>query len=277
MGQALLITLREGLEMALILIIVLAYVKGIGRTDLFRPIWLGVALAAVPSILVGGILFSLGKGLEGKSEEVFEGFTMLLAVLVLSWMILWMKNHYAHIRSDLEGQLGQAISGGSVFALVAIPFIAVSREGVETALFLFSASKTTTPVETTIGGVLGLAGAIAVGAVLYHGSHRINLRKLFNITGILLILFAAGLLAHGIHELQEAGYLPTIIDHVWDTNDILNERGDLGSMLRGLFGYNGNPSLVEVIAYPIYAVLALAYFVRPVPRREGRMPRRAAS
>ena len=276
MGQALLITLREGLEMALILIIVLSYVKGIGRTDLFPRIWLGVALAAIPSVLAGGILFSLGKGLEGKSEEVFEGFAMLLAVLVLSWMIVWMKTHSAYIRSGIEGQLGEAISRGSVFALVAIPFLAVGREGVETALFLFTASKTASPLETTVGGFLGLSAAIALGWMLYHSSRRINLRALFNVTGILLILFAAGLLAHGIHELQEAGLLPIVIEHVWDTNGVLDEKSQLGSMLKGLFGYNGNPSLVEVIAYPVYAIVALVFFVRPVPRLEARTPRQVA-
>ena len=263
MAQAFLITLREGLEMALIVVIVLAYLKRAGYTHLFSRVWLGVALASGISVVAGAILFGLGKGLEGRAEEVFEGSAMLLAVLVLSWMIIWMKAQAGHIRGQLETQLDQALMGGSGMALVAIPFLAVVREGLETSLFLFSASETATPVETTVGGLLGLAGALSLGWFLYRGSYAINLRTFFNVTGVLLIVFAAGLLAHGIHEFQEARFLPIFVEHIWDVNGVLNEKSGVGVFLKGIFGYNGNPSLLEVIAYPAYLGLALAFFLRP--------------
>lgn len=275
MTQALLITLREGLEIAIVVVIVLAYLKRTGRSHLLGRVWQGVGLAAVVSVAAGAVLFGLGTGLEGKAEEVFEGAAMLLAVAVLSWMIIWMKSQARHIRGELETRVEEAAARGSQFALAALAFLAVGREGLETALFLFGASRTATPLEATLGGVLGLAIALALGRMLYQGSHRVNLRAFFNITGVLLILFAAGLLARGVHEFQEAGMLPVIVEHVWDTNNLLNEDSALGGLLKGLFGYNGNPSLVEVVVYPIYLVLALLFFVRPSHAVSG--PRRPAT
>jgi high-affinity iron transporter len=136
----------------------------------------------------------------------------------------------------------------------------VGREGIETALFMFSAVKTSTPLQPIIGGLLGLAIALLMGYALFRGSRRLNLRLFFSVTGVLLILFAGGLLARGIHEFQEAGLFPVIVEHVWDINPVLNEKAGLGSFLKGLFGYNGNPSLIEVIAYVTYLVTALFYF-----------------
>ena len=268
MPQAFLIALREGLEMSLIVVIVLAYLKRTGHAGFFGRIWLGVGLAAGASLLVGAILFTLGRKLEGKAEEVFEGTAMLLAVGVLTWMIIWMKSQARHIRGQLETQVEQAITGGSVFTLASISFLAVGREGLETVLFLFSASRAATPLETTAGGVIGLAAAVGLGWLLYRGSHRVNLRSFFTITGVLLVIFAAGLLAHGIHEFQEVGYLPVFVEHVWDVNNVVDEKGTFGSFLKGLFGYNGKPSLFEVIAYPLYLALALTFFLRPSPARE---------
>ena len=263
MAQALLITLREGLEMALLVVIVLAYLRRTGRSHLFNRVWQGIGLATVVSLVAGALLFSLGTGLEGKAEEVFEGSAMFLAVIVLTWMIIWMKSQARHIRGELETKVEQAVARGSAFALASLAFLVVGREGLETALFLFSASKTATPAETAIGGILGLVAAIALGRLIYQGSHRINLRLFFNITGVLLIFFAAGLLAHGVHEFQEAGYLYVFVEHVWDINHIFSEKGTLGSLMRGLLGYNGDPSLLEVVLYPVYLVLALTFFVKP--------------
>lgn len=275
MTQALLITLREGLEIAIVVVIVLAYLKRTGRAHLFGRVWQGVGLAVLASVAAGAVLFGLGTGLEGRAEEVFEGTAMLLAVAVLSWMIIWMKGQARHIRGELEARVEHAVTRGSELALAALAFLAVGREGLETALFLFGASRTATPLETTLGGVLGPAIALALGRMLYQGSHRVNLRAFFNITGVLLILFAAGLLARGVHEFQEAGLLPVIVEHVWDTNNLLNEDSVLGSLLEGLFGYNGDPSLLEVVIYPIYLALALLFFVQPSRAVSG--PRRPAT
>ena len=267
MAQAFLITLREGLEMSLIVIIVLAYLKKTDRTRLSNLVWQGIGLATAISLIGGFTLFRLGQELQGKTEEIFEGTAMLLATAVLTWMIIWMKSQASQIRGELETQIEQALMSGSSLAIVAIPFLAVGREGLETALFLFSASKTASPIETTIGGLSGLIIAITIGWLLYRGTYTVDLRIMFKSTGILLIVFAAGLLAHGIHEFQEAGLLPIFVEHVWDINSVLDEKGTLGNFMKGIFGYNGNPSLLEVIAYPIYLSTALFYFSKPTIAR----------
>ena len=273
MTQALLITLREGLEVALLIVIVLAYLKKTGRTHLFAPVWQGTGAAVAASLVAGALLFGLGTGLSGKAEEVFEGSAMLLAVMVLSWMVIWMKSQVRGIRGTLEAKVERAVTGGSAFALASLAFLVVVREGLETALFLFGATNTASPAATTAGGLLGLAAAIVIGRLVYQGSRRSHLSLLFNVTGVLLIFFAAGLLVHGLHEFQEAGYLHVLVDEVWNTNGIVDEKGTAGSLLKGLLGYNGNPSLLEVLAYPTYLVLALAFFVKP-SRRAVEGPRR---
>ena len=264
MTQALLITLREGLEMSLLVVIVLAYLREARRGDLFRSVWYGVGLAIASSVVAGAVLFGVGTGLSGKAEEVFEGSAMFVAAAVLTWMIIWMRGQGRRMRRDVELRVERAIARGSGIALASLAFVIVVREGLETALFLFSASKTATPTATTIGGLLGLLIALAIGRAVYQGSRGINLKTFFNVTGVLLIFFAAGLLVHGIHEFQEAGYLTVLGGQAWDMNGILHEKGTAGSLLRGILGYNGNPSVLEVVVYPIYSIAALAFFLKPV-------------
>lgn len=262
MAQAFLITLREGIEAALIVSIVLAYLARTGNRGQFNRVWLGVALAALGSVLAGVVVFRVVGEFSGRTEEIFEGLAMLTAVAVLSYMIIWMKRQAANIRANLQAQVDAALRGGSGLALALLAFVAVGREGIETVLFMLAAVRTSTPVESTIGGLLGLAGAVALGYGVFRGSRFLNLRLFFSVTGILLILFAGGLLAHGIHELEEAGIIPILIEHVWDINPILDENVGLGSFLKALFGYNGNPSLVEVVAYGAYLAGAFSYFLR---------------
>ena len=277
MTQALLITLREGLEVSLLIVIVLAYLKKTGRVHLFAPVWQGTGAAVAVSLVAGAVLFGLGTGLSGKAEEVFEGSAMLLAVVVLSWMVIWMKSQARQVRGTLEARVERAVTGGSGLALAVLAFLVVVREGLETALFLFGASNAASPAATTAGGLLGLVAAIAIGRLIYQGSRRIDLSLLFSVTGVLLVLFAAGLLGHGLHEFQEAGYMQVLADEVWDTNGILDEKGTAGGLLKGLFGYNGNPSLLEVVAYATYLIMAMAFFVKPSRRAVEKPGRRGAA
>lgn len=257
MAAAALIALREGLEAALIVGIVLGYLRRIGYLEGRRSVWLGVFAAALASVSVAVVIQLIGMELEGRAEEIFEGATMFLAVGVLTWMIFWMRYQARLIKTSLEQDVQKAVETGTRWGLTFVAFIAVFREGVETALFLSAAAFATDSQGTLIGAALGLAAAILIGFLIYASTARLNIRLFFNITSVLLLLFAAGLLAHGIHEFQEAGVIPTVNGQVWNTNNILDENSSLGQMLKAVVGYNGNPSLEEVVGYVGYWVVVL--------------------
>jgi high-affinity iron transporter len=263
----LLITLREGLEAALIVGIVLGVLRTLGHDQGKRPVWLGVAAAVLTSIAAGLGLNALGIAFEGRGEEIFEGFAMLLAAAVLTWMIFWMQRQGRQIEAELEADVRKAATRSSHWALFGLAFVAVVREGIETVLFLTAAAFSSTPAQTLVGAVLGLGLAIVIGWLIFAGGSRLNVRAFFRTTGLLLLLFAAGLVAHGVHELQEAGLIPIVVEHLWNINHILDENGLVGSMLKALFGYNGNPSLIEVISYVVYLVIVGVTGWRKVPSR----------
>jgi len=266
---AALLTTREGLEASLIVGIVLAYLAKTDNRDRFRVIWAGTAAAILVSIITGAALFFTIGELEGRSEQIFEGAAMLSAVVVLTWMVFWMRKQARHIKGELEARLASAVAAGSAIGLASVVFFAVLREGWETALFLFAISESSSPVSTSIGAVVGLVISISLGIALYMGSRRLNLRQFFTATGILLIVFAAGLLAHATHEFEEAGLLPQTIEHVWNTNAIVSEDSSAGNFLKTLFGYNGNPSLLEVLVWWAYLGATLVFFLRPLVGRRA--------
>ena len=247
-----LITLREGLEAAIIVGIVLGVLRKLGHADRSRLVWVGVLAAILVSVAAGLALKTLGVAFEGRSEEIFEGVAMLLAAGVLTWMIFWMQRQARNIRAELEADVRRAVTGGSGWALFTLAFVAVVREGIETVLFLTAAAFSATPAHTLVGGAVGLFIAIVLGWLMFAVGKRLDVRAFFRVTGLLLILFAAGLVAHGVHELQEAALIPTLVEHVWDINHILDEGSTVGTLLKALFGYNGNPSLLEVTAYSVY-------------------------
>jgi len=249
-----LITLREGLEAALIVGIVLSMLKKLGKSDRSKPVWFGVGAAVLVSIIAGLLFNAFGIAFEGRGEAIFEGIATLLAAGVLTWMIFWMQRQARNIQTGLESDVQQAVTQKNDGALFSLAFVAVVREGIETALFLTAAAFSSTPTQTLLGGALGLAVAVGLGWTLFAAGKQLNLHAFFRITGGLLLLFAAGLLAYGVHELQEAALLPVFIEHVWDINPILNENVGIGVFLKALLGYNGNPSLLEVILYISYLV-----------------------
>jgi len=253
-----LITFREGLEAALIVGIVLGYLKKIGRLDRQGYLWVGVVAAALVSLGVALGLQAIGAQFTGRAEEIFEGATMFLAVGVLTWMIFWMRYQGRYIKVALERDVEVAVTSGQNWALFGLAFIAVFREGVETALFLSAAAYASAATDTFWGGLLGLGVALLVGYLIFATTVRLDVRRFFDVTSVLLLLFAAGLLAHGVHEFQEAGLIPVIVEHLWDMNNILNENSTLGSILKAILGYNGNPSLLEVSSYLGYWVVVLS-------------------
>lgn len=277
MGGSFLITLREGLEAGLIIAIILAYLKSTNQRPYFRTVLIASLVAVAVSLVIGAAIFTIAGEFEGRAAEAFEGLAMLAAVGVLSWMIVWMKRQAAGIKNSLEHDVATAVGMGSVFALALIPFSAILREGLETSVFLFAATRQAQPLEATVGATAGLVVAAGLTWGIYSGGYRVNLRVFFNVTGTLLIVFAAGLLAHGIHELQEAALLPVFVEHVWSINHIVDDGSGVGLWLKALLGYNGNPSLLEVIAYPTFLALAFWYFLTLRPYHETVAPPEAAT
>lgn len=265
MLSSFLITLREGLEAALIIGIILAYLARTGNRQGFKPVWLGVALAVLASLVAGIAIYLLAGEFSGQGEKVFEGVAMFVAVGVLTWMIFWMRKQAISIKAHLHAQVDSVLATGSSLGLAILAFVVVVREGIETVLFLFAATRVAeSPVLFTGGGFLGLAVAIGIGYSIYKGSSRLNLRTFFNVTSMVLIIFAAGLLAHGIHEFHEAEIIPPVVEQVWDINHILPEKSTFGRFLTAITGYNGNPSLVEVVAYFVYLALTIGLYFRPL-------------
>ena len=202
------VVLREGFEASLVVGIVLAFLDRTGRRDGFAAVWAGVAAALTLSLAVGVALFAAGKELEGRSEAIFEGVVMVSAAVLLTWMIFWMRNRARTLRSEIEGKTQAAVEAGSAVGLALVVFVGVAREGVETALFLFSSVEGSGTLVSLVGAAIGGALAVGLGYVFYRGSHRLNLRLFFSITSGLLLLFAGYLLAVGLHELAEAGVIP---------------------------------------------------------------------
>ncbi|MEZ4594452.1 MAG: FTR1 family protein [Chloroflexota bacterium] len=262
MVPSILLTLREGLEAALIIGIVLGALNKFGRTELKPVAWLGVASAAGVSLVAALVLQLLGVAFAGPGEAIFEGITMLLAAGILTWMIFWMAKHSRHLSASIESDVRQATAQQGKRAIFLVAFLAVVREGIELALFLTATSLTAGGVTTLLGAVLGLAASVVLARLLFASLIKLNLRRFFLITNILLIVFAAGLVAHGVHELNEVMIIPPIIEHVWDVNWLLNENSFTGELMKVLFGYNGNPSLTEVLAYVAYCGLIVFALLR---------------
>ena len=259
-----LILFRETLEAALVVGIVLTYLTRVGRADQRTLVYLGVA-SGVGASLVGAIAFQrLAGGFSGRPEEVFEGVVMIAGAALLTTMVLWMMRQGSHAERIKES-LDQTLSSGRRAGVFLLVFFSVLREGVETVVFLASL-RASSGTSAYVGATLGFLGAVALGAGFFLAGRRLRLRVFFLVTNVLLVLFAAGLLAHGIHELQEAGVVPAVVEHLWDLNPApfadgtlpaLHENGAIGGMLKGLFGYNGNPALIEVLAYAFYLIGAV--------------------
>ncbi len=270
MTAALLITLRETLEAALIVGIALAYLKKTANGKHAKYIWYGVLGGIVLSVLLAIIFQSFLGGFEGKAEEIYEGVMMLTAAGLLTWMILWMLVQRRNIKKNLEDKMEAHLKRDHYIGLMFITFVGVAREGIETVIFLQAAFLQSDSSGVLSGGVLGMVIAIILAYILFKGVAKVPLRKFFTFTSVLLILFAAGLVAHGVHEFQEAGVVPIVKEHVWDLNPevveegvypVMHESGAVGGILKGLFGYNGNPNLLEVLSYLAYLiVIALAWW-----------------
>jgi len=262
MGASFLITLREGLEISLVLAIVLAYLAKTGRRDLFPAVAAGAGVAAVVCVVTGLAFHVLIGEFEGRAEQAIEGTLALIAAAVLTWMIFWMRKNARGMSADLHGKL-DAAANRSATAVALVAFGAVAREGFETVLFLLGAETgSSSGASVVVGGLLGLAVSAVLGVMVYRGGSKMNLRRFFQITGALLILFAAGLFAKAMHEFRELleieGWLA---EPVWVIESGVFASGWLYDFLAGVFGWSSDPERIRVIAYVAYLVpVSIAFF-----------------
>jgi high-affinity iron transporter len=271
--QVFLITLREGIEAALIIGIVLAYLSRTGRISERRAVWTGVVSALVACAGVGAAIHATVGSMDKNTERLFEGVSTLLAAALLSWMLVWMHRHASQLGAHLRDQVDQAMSSSRRrgLGLGMLCFVAVGREGLETVLFLFGfAGQGVSPTHLVLGATGGLGLAVVIGVLINRGSQVLDLQRFFRISGVTLIFFGAGLIAYGIHELQDAGAFPVVVKEVWNINHILNDKAGLGVFLKALLGYNGNPSLIEVGAYLGYLTTTLYLFLSPSSQAQSK-------
>jgi len=257
MISALLIALREGLEATLIVGIVLGYLCRNGQRDRMGFVWAGALVAAILSMLVAVGMRLIGAELEEPLEQIFEGTTMLIAVIVLTWMIFWMRHQARFFKRDLEREVQSAMERGQNWGLFGLAFLAVFREGVEMALFLAANAFAADAVGTMVGTLIGLTVALIAGVLIYVFAVRLDVKSVFDTTSALLIVFAAGLVAHSVHEFQEIGWLSVLTSTAWNTEALLSNSSMVGSLLRSLVGYNAKPSWLEVVMYIGYWVIVL--------------------
>lgn len=265
------ITLREGVEASLIVGIVAAFLVKEGRRDALRWMWAGVALAIALCVAVGVILDVVGRDLPERQQEGMATVIALVAVGMVTYMIVWMKRHSRGLKASLEGSAAAALAAGSTAALVAMALLAVLREGFETSVFLLAVFQNSSDAPAaTVGGALGLAAALAIGYALYRGGVRINLARFFRITGLVLVVVAAGLLATAAHTANEAGWLNGLQGQAADLSWLVQPGNWTGALLTGILGLQPEPTVGEVLAWLVYALPMAAYVLWP-----GRRPRRA--
>jgi high-affinity iron transporter len=275
---ALLIMLREGFEAALVVAIVYAYIRRIDRPDLVAPMWQGMAAAAAVSIAAGIVVHLTVENLSGQPRLLAFAAVSLLAVVVLTWMIFWMRRQAHLIRGELQHNVDLAIaSRGDVrLAVMTVAFLAVAREGLEAALFLIAAATTEDGWAVLIGGLIGLAGASALGALVVLGGRRLPMRQFFTVTGLILIVFAAGLVSRTVLWLQAAGELGTVWNNVYDLTAYrwLTVSTESGKFLGAMFGWDPRPSIEQIVAYLLFLVTVSWLFLRAP--RTAEAPRAAA-
>ena len=265
------IGLREGLEASLIIGIIAAFLKQSNRPDALRKVWVGVGAAVLLCLAVGITLQAVSAALPQRQQEMLECVVAAIAVVMVSYMVLWMRKHSRDLRSDLQHATGSALARGSAGALVVMAFLAVLREGFETAVFLLAAFQSAlSPLQAAIGVILGVAVAIALGYLIYRGGVRLNLAKFFRITGVVLVLVAAGLVMSTLRAAYEAGWL-TIGQQTWlDLSAIARPGSIQESLLTGMLGIRSSLPVVEVVAYLLYAVPMLLVVLWPAKRTPSR-------
>lgn len=267
-----LIGLREGLEAALVVSILVAYLVKTGHRDRLPAIWVGVASAIVLSLAFGALLSFTRQSMSFQAREAFGGVMSILAVALVTWMIFWMKRTARFLKRDLEGRLADALTVGRA-ALVTIAFVSVAREGIETSLFIWSAAQASSGTSPLAGATLGLLTATALGYLLYRSAVHINLATFFRYTGIGLVIVAAGVLAYGFHDLQEARWIAGLTHTAFDVSAQVPLSSWYGTLLKGALNFNPTPTYVELGVWATYLVVVMTLFLWPPKAQPAPRPR----
>lgn len=259
-----LIGLREGLEAALVVSILVAFLVRTDRRPALRWVWLGVSTAIVLSIAVGAVLTYTTAQLSFEQQELLGGALSIVAVAFVTGMIFWMRRASKTIAAELRGKLDDALKIGPVAVLV-LSFLAVGREGLETAVFFYAAVQTAQggTGQPLLGFAIGIAVAVALAYLLYRGAVRFDLGRFFTVTGVLLVFVAAGVLGYGLHDLQEARFLPGLDVLAFDASGVLPEDSWYGALLKGIFNYSQQTTVVQALAWIGYVAIVLTLFLRP--------------
>ncbi|PWW22123.1 high-affinity iron transporter [Geodermatophilus normandii] len=292
MGQAFLasyvIGLREGLEATLVVSILVAYLVRSGRRRQLLPLWAGVAAAVAISVLFGALLTYTETTLlaDYRSRELFEAITSVLAVGLVTWMVFWMRRTARRLKGELTGKLEAAIGVGTL-AVAGIAFLSVVREGLETTLLFYAAAQGATTTATPLVAITaGVLTAVVIGTGLYAGAIRIDLSRFFTVSGVLLVLVAAGILKYGVHDFQEAGVLPGLDVLAFDVSGVLDPTSWYGATIAGIFNVTAAPTVLETVAHVAYLLPVLAAFLWPArtpasapaaPQPPGATPARTPS
>jgi high-affinity iron transporter len=270
-----LIGLREGLEATLVVVILVAYLVKSERRELLGRVWLGVAVAVGVSLAFGALLTFGPRGMTFTAQEALGGSLSILAVGFVTWMVMWMARSARSLSGDLKGAVDKAAAAGGL-SLVVVAMLAVGREGLETALFLWAATQAAgSTASSLVGGALGLATAVLLGYLFYRGAVRIDLGRFFTWTGAILIVVAAGVLSYGVHDLQEAGILPGLNSLAFDLRGVFTEDTWVGTLLKGTINLTPDTTWLQAVVWVVYVVLTMTVFFRVVRRSNhlGSTPR----
>lgn len=258
-----LIGLREGLEASLVVCILIAYLVKTGNKNKLAPLWLGVGMAAALSLAFGAGLEFGTQELDFKAQEAIGGSLSIVSVALVTWMVFWMKRTARNLKSELQGKLDTALAMGTG-ALVTTAFLAVGREGLETSLFVWrSVHAAGDGAGPLIGVLLGIGSSILLGWLFYRGALKINLSKFFTWTGGMLVVVAAGVLAYGVHDLQEADFLPGLANKAFDISDTIPPDSWYGTLLKGTFNFQPDPTVLQLVVWALYLVPVLVLFLAP--------------
>lgn len=265
-----LIGLREGLEASLVVCILIAYLVKTGNKDKLVPLWLGVGLAAGVSLAFGAGLEFGTQELSFKAQEAIGGSLSILSVALVTWMVFWMKRTARHLKSELQGKLDAALAMGTG-ALVTTAFLAVGREGLETSLFVWGSVRAAgNGAGPLIGVLLGIGSSILLGWLFYRGALKINLSKFFTWTGGMLVVVAAGVLAYGVHDLQEADFLPGLTNKAFDISETIPPDSWYGTLLKGMFNFQPDPTVFQLAVWALYLVPVLVVFLVSAPANSAK-------